>query len=280
MSAFWVEPNSDPALAESIERAIGWPRTLPEIARRFEVAQGFVARSPEGEAIGTTTVACYEPGLAWVGGMGVLPAWRGRGVARALLEAALAEARGRGATTIGLDATEAGRPLYERAGFQAVGRSSRWRRATGAPVARTSARHSVHPISLSEAMEIAAFDEPRFGAKRLRWLLGTMHHSPWTAFMSRHRASGDVSGFILGQERMVGPLVADDDEAAVALLAACELAGAPPVLLVMDDHAAVRRLLHEAGYSPDGAACTRMTVGGPLPGRPATQYGLGAWALG
>lgn len=47
------------------------------------------------------------------------PAWRGRGIASALLAAAEAEARQRGLARIRLHATALGRMVYERAGYRA-----------------------------------------------------------------------------------------------------------------------------------------------------------------
>ena len=46
-------------------------------------------------------------------------AYRGQGVAARMVELLIREARGRGVTEISLDATEPGRPLYERLGFVA-----------------------------------------------------------------------------------------------------------------------------------------------------------------
>ena len=57
---------------------------------------------------------------AYVMNMYTLPAWRGRGLAAALLDAALAFAREQEAGTVRLHATPQGRAIYERAGFVAV----------------------------------------------------------------------------------------------------------------------------------------------------------------
>jgi len=46
------------------------------------------------------------------------PAWRRKGVARQMVTMLIAEARARGVTEISLDATAAGRPLYENLGFK------------------------------------------------------------------------------------------------------------------------------------------------------------------
>ena len=45
--------------------------------------------------------------------------YRRLGIASRMVEMLIQEARGRGVTEISLDATESGRPLYERLGFTA-----------------------------------------------------------------------------------------------------------------------------------------------------------------
>jgi predicted GNAT family N-acyltransferase len=56
-----------------------------------------------------------------IGRMAVLPAWRGRGVGRALLDAAIHAARARGHTMLRLSAQTHAVAFYARAGFVAVG---------------------------------------------------------------------------------------------------------------------------------------------------------------
>jgi predicted GNAT family N-acyltransferase len=56
-----------------------------------------------------------------VGRMAVLPAWRGRGVGRALLAAAVAAARMHGHTMLHLSAQTHAADFYARAGFIAIG---------------------------------------------------------------------------------------------------------------------------------------------------------------
>lgn len=284
--SFEVEPNKDPSRAHALETALGWPRAPREVERRFLVAEGFVAVDA-GRDVGSATLALYrgrgdDVALAWIGGMAVLPEHRGRGVGRALLRACLARADAAGARVVGLDATEAGRPLYEKEGFRAVVRTTRWGRRDATPVplpVPLPSRHAVHPISLSEVMEIAEFDLARFGARRLPWLLLVQADLPWQAFMSRDRRTGDVSGYALGNDRHVGPIVADDDEAAAFLLAACQRAGAPGTVYALDDPHA-ERVLAAAGHQRENAGLTRMARGGDLPMRREAIYAVGAWALG
>jgi len=57
------------------------------------------------------------PRRAWIHNVYVEPAWRRRGIARALVEAIVAWCRAEGFLTIYLHASEQGRPLYASLGF-------------------------------------------------------------------------------------------------------------------------------------------------------------------
>lgn len=65
-------------------------------------------------------------GVAGIYSMGVVPKVQRRGVGLALLYAALRVARQRGCTAAVLNATDAGRALYERAGFRSLGWGGTW----------------------------------------------------------------------------------------------------------------------------------------------------------
>jgi GNAT superfamily N-acetyltransferase len=67
-------------------------------------------------------------GTAFVGlyGGGTDPAWRGRGVYRALVAARSAEAKARGYRYLFVDARETSRPILERLGFEALATVRGW----------------------------------------------------------------------------------------------------------------------------------------------------------
>lgn len=67
--------------------------------------------------IGTVTVMTYGQNLAWIGMMIVAQEYRGRGIGKQLMLAALHYCESRNIATVKLDATPAGRPLYQSLGF-------------------------------------------------------------------------------------------------------------------------------------------------------------------
>jgi GNAT superfamily N-acetyltransferase len=76
--------------------------------------------------VGTVTTRAYGRTLGWIGMMVVTPAARHQGVGRALMDMALRHLREAGIPTVKLDATPAGRPLYESLGFSAEACMERW----------------------------------------------------------------------------------------------------------------------------------------------------------
>jgi len=71
----------------------------------------------DGEIVGTG-VATVSGRVGWVGTIWVAPALRGRGLGRAITEAVIDELEGSGCRTLVLVATDAGRRVYERLGFE------------------------------------------------------------------------------------------------------------------------------------------------------------------
>ncbi len=65
-----------------------------------------------------TGVATISGLVGWVGTIWVTPLWRRRGLGRAITEAVIDQLEGAGCRTLLLVATAAGRPVYERLGFE------------------------------------------------------------------------------------------------------------------------------------------------------------------
>lgn len=79
----------------------------------------------DGSAVATTWSFVHR-GDCGIYAVETLPAWRRRGLARALVEHVLLRAADQGARTMSLQSTEMGRPLYEAMGFRPAGRYEEW----------------------------------------------------------------------------------------------------------------------------------------------------------
>jgi len=113
--------------AMELSTLAGWNQTPADWLALLENSpEGCLAIDCDGRLVATTTLVCYETRLAWVGMVLTHPDYRRRGFARALIEQALAIANDRSISTIKLDATDQGRPLYAALGFRDEQPVERW----------------------------------------------------------------------------------------------------------------------------------------------------------
>ena len=123
-----------------------------------------------------------------------------------------------------LDATPAGRPLYRALGFEETWGYHRLARASAAPMredASSPTAQSVRPIADADWAAFCAIDAAAFGADRsalLRRLRGRLPPAELVA-----ERNGRIAGFMLGRNgrsaSQIGPLIAEDEDVAHALLA-------------------------------------------------------------
>ena len=83
---------------------------------------GIVATAFDGNVIGRIHFVRNEsdPRLWYYGDLFVVPEYRRKGIARKMLDILVAEIREKGDVSVTLEATEMGRPLYEKYGFVAL----------------------------------------------------------------------------------------------------------------------------------------------------------------
>jgi GNAT superfamily N-acetyltransferase len=119
--------EADLPFADSVRALAGWNQT-PEDWRRFLAMEpnGCFVAAWEGALAGTATTLVYGPELAWIGMVLVHPAFRRRGIGRALLEHCLTVLQARGIQCIKLDATPLGKTVYDQLGFKEEWMLSRW----------------------------------------------------------------------------------------------------------------------------------------------------------
>ena len=94
----------------------------------------------------------------WIGNLIVSPLLRGQGTGSTLMLAALAALEAAGAETVWLTASAAGRPIYEKLGFQAVDTVHRWR---GKGVAGSKALQTSHELTAFKTVDRAGWGDYR-----------------------------------------------------------------------------------------------------------------------
>jgi len=122
-----VLERTDVEQAFELSEAEGWNQTRADWLRllAYEPLGCFVARVGE-KLVGTVTTTVYGAELAWIGMMLVRPEYRGHGLGRRLMRTARDYLKHCGVTTVKLDATPLGQPLYTDFGFVPEIRIERW----------------------------------------------------------------------------------------------------------------------------------------------------------
>ncbi|MGH2402178.1 MAG: GNAT family N-acetyltransferase [Candidatus Limnocylindria bacterium] len=206
-----------PRIAE-LRESVGWGvhQWALEAVLEPPHARSFVAVDEPERVVGVGSGIAYGS-LGFVGNMVVDAEHRRQGIGAAVLQAVIGFLEGSGVVRLELYATNDGRPLYERHGFQTSGSSlfASVPRGSLAPADRG-------PVSEAEprdAPEVAAYDAPRFGGDRSRLLQRMLDDRERPLLVARARDRIVGYGWLRPDGERLGPLVADTPDVAISLMA-------------------------------------------------------------
>ena len=250
--------------ALALTRFAEWNQVEADWRHVLEVGQGWGLSTPEGLLVATTAVLPYPPDIGWISFVLVHPLHRQRGHATRLLQVAIDHLHGAGLTPM-LDATPAGRRIYAAVGFRDCGEIVRLYADAGALrlTGDGAPDPRVQPLAAEDWPRLLAGDTAAFGAQRDGLLASLAQRLPAAALAAG--ADGQPAGFLLGRDghaaTQLGPLCAESDDAARALLQAAlpRLAG-PVVLDVGERHQALLTWLLSCGFAVQ-RRFTRMALG-------------------
>jgi predicted N-acetyltransferase YhbS len=246
---------------------LGW-------AVEFEPSHLFVAEDA-GRIVGTGIATANGP-VGWVGTIFVAPDRRREGLGDALTRTVIDDLESRGCRTLVLTATDAGRPLYERLGFEVQMPQGFF---TAAGLAPNKLDKGIQPFDPTMLEGVIALDRLATGEDRSAVLERLA--SPESARVLVGD-DGSVSGFLIRAPWGGVSLIAPEEDDAIRLLEwrrrHAEIdhpvfTGMP----VSGEHRRARLL--SAGWTPAGAG-TRMIRGNPLEWNPDWVWGNFSGALG
>ena len=193
----------------------GWNQTRGDWQCFLESSpRGCFAAEVDGKVVGTAATIVYEGRFAWIGMVLVDPEFRGRGIGTRLLERAVEHLDTIGVRTMKLDATPAGRPIYQKLGFKDEYEIERWLLKRSAP----EAQPATEPQAVSEA--VLQLDREIFGADRNLLLRALAAENPDFALVTER--NGEIAGYTFGRRGTLadhlGPWMARDEKTAAALL--------------------------------------------------------------
>jgi GNAT superfamily N-acetyltransferase len=219
---------SDIPFGMRLTKLAGWNQTESDWRR-------FLALSPASCWVAecdsqpvATTVAFLFGRVGWIAMVLVAAAYRGRGIATALMRHALDWLDANGVVTARLDATAQGRPVYQRLGFADEYELVRYHGIAQACPPEGEVRACDTPGCLDQLLEL---DQRVTGTARGALLRALASDPGVTTRITRQ--NGQITGYLMdrpgARARQLGPAVAVDAATGRALLAdaARRLAGGP-----------------------------------------------------
>lgn len=281
-----TEPFVETALAASeldaacaLVAEAGWNQTVADWRIFLELGTAIALRGADGRLAATAATLPYPSGFGWISMVLVGSAFRRRGLATRLLGRCIAQLQAQGMVAV-LDATPAGRALYLPLGFRDGWPIQRWRRAAaGAPAAAPGATL----LAAAQWPALLALDASAFGCDRAPLLERLRQRS--SAFACTLERAGTLHGFLLGREGRVatqfGPIVADDEDGACALVAqALGRVTTPVIVDALERHRRFAAWLAAQGFERE-RPYTRMALGrDELFGAPARTLAIAGPELG
>jgi len=266
----------DPILTVAYAR----PHSMAGVLRgylRLQPDGWFLARL-DGVLAGMGGVILYGD-LARIGLLATRPDLQRRGIGQALMEYLLAWARERGATTVRLDASPAGEPLYRRLGF-VTDDYARVYCCAPADALATPMADGVSRYQPADLPALIAFDAERFGASRAVVLAQYCEQFAERAFVARDDGER-VTGYLIAQAKTLGPWLAESPEVAEALLRrALPLCSADTQALVPESNHAALAMVERAGFTPMRRLAAMRLGGAPELERRQWLYGYANFYAG
>jgi GNAT superfamily N-acetyltransferase len=242
----------------------GWNQNVADWRFMLGAGRGFGCMGPDGVWQASSLVLPLGRKLAWISMVLVTKERRRGGLGTGLLKRCIDEVRAAGAVA-GLDATEQGRPIYLTLGFRDLYTISRWHleQGRGGTVAPPPGI-TVRPFTIADLPRLAIYDRPLTGMERPTILAHLATRQPGLAFVAE-TGLGRIVGFGLGREgrfaTSIGPVVADDEATALALISRAACTGVPPFIIdTPDAHLRARAWLESEG-AESPRAYMRMTQG-------------------
>jgi ribosomal protein S18 acetylase RimI-like enzyme len=260
---------ADLAGAERLVEQAGWNQVAADWRIFLELGQAFAVQAEGGRPAATAAILPlaataailpYPSGFGWISMVLVDAAFRRRGIATRLLGRCIEALQALDSVPV-LDATPAGREVYKPLGFRDGWPITRWRRnkALGGEVAQSPVRR----LTEADWESVLALDAAAFGCDRAPLLTRLRGRSRDFACVAER--GGKLCGFLLGRDGRVatqlGPIVAEDEDAAASLAGwAAARVASPLIVDALERHAGLARCLEKRGFQRE-RPFTRMALG-------------------
>ncbi len=241
--------------ADALVREAGWNQVAADWSVFLDSGTVHAIHDREGRVVATAATLPYGGRFGWISMVLVAVDHRRQGLAKRLLRRCIDGLTGAGLTPV-LDATPDGRAVYRALAFED---SWGYQRLSARAVLKVGdlpmppAGVTVRRADDTCWDALCAYDAAAFGADRRALLTNLLARLPAVAQVAERE--GRIVGILLGRDgrtaTQLGPLAADDDATALALLARGLVAVAGPVYIdLADAKEGLRAWLMARGFAP------------------------------
>lgn len=256
--------SSDFTGCERLSRIAEWNQLCSDWQRALvlEPAGCFVVEQA-GRIVGTLATTVFGP-VARIAMVLVDPVMRGQGIATRLMEHALEYLKTHQVATVSLDASPAGKSIYEKLGFNGAYTLSRY---AGIPTPIGIDANYI-PYTAAYLDAVSQLDEEVTGMARRRFLAYLLQRAAVQVLLvgEEHAMQGFVAWRPGHRAAFIGPCLAKSDEIGSRLLqAALQTCASQPCFVdIPDQHAQAIALATTAGLTVQ-RPFLRMYLGTPIP---------------
>jgi GNAT superfamily N-acetyltransferase len=274
----------DLLFADHLRALEGWNQSL-EDWRRYLMTEpnGCFVAVWNGVPAGTIIATIYGQELGWIGMLLVHPDFRRRGIGTELLKVCIKYLQGRNVRCIKLDATPAGKVVYDVLGFKDEWTLSRWE-GVYAPPSLLTPDLRVRKWQKTDIPMVDRIDAEAFGVSRNR-VLQALAHESLSALILESKPGRIVGyGLLRGGSRamQIGPVVATSSHSGIHLIEALLLDSRGQRIFWDIPHrntAAIDWAKHQSFTVQ--RSLTRMYLGeNSMPGDPQKHFALAGPELG
>jgi predicted N-acetyltransferase YhbS len=241
---------------------VGWNQTTADWQRALSLEpKGCFVAEEGGVTVGTVTTCVFDS-VGWIAMVIVSPSLRGRGIGKALMNQALHYLEEQGVRSVRLDATELGRPMYEKLGFQAQFELIRYQGIM--PASRpVKTVENAEPKDLGWILEM---DLAVTASNRRKLLSELLIHGQEPTRLVRDRGTG--KGFLMARRGAkalhLGPCIATGDAGPVLFADACSrYAGTAVFVDIPIPNTTATQVVQGWGLTPQ-RPLVRMFLGQPV----------------
>ncbi|WP_377705121.1 GNAT family N-acetyltransferase [Pseudoduganella sp. UC29_71] len=207
--------EDDIEAAHKLSLAVRWPHRLDDWRFIQRLGAGYVAEDSTG-LVGTVMCWSHGPDYASVGMVIVSAEWQGKGVGRNLMALVMAEL---GKRTVLLHATEAGQPLYEKLGFEAIGQIHQHQGTVfKSPLMPLQPGERIRPLGSRDGPRLAALGARAAGMPRATVLAAMLEVAEGVVIDRYDEVIGCAMLRRFGHGYAIGPVIAPDIDRAKALI--------------------------------------------------------------